>query len=671
MSHFVLILLSRKNISLYYDAEADAFSLHHYDDANSYGSDYWTPWVAVETENGLQVGTDFACKESLRRSPTAYADIFSLSRLADRTFNSGGVRSMSELPFVTVEAYLRQFFLDLYRDEDLLSLKKELPLGLVFCSDVDDEDRTRLLEAFKENGYGNVAGIDFASSALDCLQSQNRLQSPYSCLVENDGQDVLLGVYISQTAERLATGMIADLGRDPRIDYGTKLLWESLDVHGLSLENERPILSDIVKRFLDNDAKSLLHETIVLSDNKEYDAYLLKKNIVDAALANDQLSMRINNFLKRNDVDASKVGMLYWEFSSRNDLMETSVAPFFSPTIKLADKQLMDVLTLLWQTAKKNRLDMGCVGTRSVTNAEAVRLWIRNSDDMRTMLDRAEATAGKADSMMKPFVEDLKRVEAKWLDSLKAADFKGAKLNLQLDLSPDLGLAAAELDACKNELDGQFTAMQTIASVDDAKPLVSRYNQALKYVASLRETMVEAQQFISRKMEETDRFESLYPEYQKTLEALRKTSVKSLQERLIEKIKTMVPKGFEMPVVQASKVKVKLSAELVTSGFLFSKKSKLMVDVDFGEANVPFRCVLAFFTDMVVKVDREKAYVVDLNEKGETLSGVVHREFDLPLPEREMCKKKGELTIKLWPHEEELIGINSAFEGNGCSVMVK
>ena len=81
--------------------------------------------------------------------------------------------------------------------------------------------------------------------------------------------------------------------------------------------------------------------------------------------------------------------------------------------------------------------------------------------------------------------------------------------------------------------------------------------------------------------------------------------------------------------------------------------------------------MLAFFTDMVVKVDREKAYVVDLNEKGETLSGVVHREFDLPLPEREMCKKKGELTIKLWPHEEELIGINSAFEGNGCSVMVK
>ena len=118
---------------------------------------------------------------------------------------------MSELPFVSVEAYLRQFFLDLYRDEDFLSLKKELPLGLVYSSDVDIEDRTRLLEAFKDNGYGNVANIDFASSALECLQAQNRLQSPYSCLVENDGQDVLLGVYISQTAERLATGMIADL----------------------------------------------------------------------------------------------------------------------------------------------------------------------------------------------------------------------------------------------------------------------------------------------------------------------------------------------------------------------------------------------------------------------------------------------------------------------------
>lgn len=671
MSHFVLILLSKKNISLYYDGDASSSYLCRYDDGSSYGSDYWTPWVAVETESGLQVGTDFAYKQCLRRAPNAYADILSVAKQLEGSFNSGGSHPMSDLPFVTVEAYLRQFFLDVYRSEDYLSLKKDLPVGLLYCSDVEMEERSRLLDAFGENGYGNVTNLDFDASLLDVLREQRHLQTPYSCVLANDGQNILMGVYISQTAERLATGVAPDLGRDPRVDYGVKLLWESMDTHGLSLENERPILANVVKQFLDNESKARLNETIVLSDNKEYDAYLLKNNIVEAALANDQLSFRINNFLKKNDVDSSKVGVVYREFSGRNDLLEASVSPFFNPAVKVTDLLLRDVLSLIWQAAKRVRLEMSSIGNRTASNAEAVRAWVRHADAIRTMLDQTEVATAKADTMLKPFVEDLKRVEAKWLDSLKKADFKGAKLNLQMNVSPDLGLIAAELDERKREMDNHFTTVQTIAVVEDAKPLVARYNDVLKHVESLHNTVDEAGQFVSRKIAETDHFESLYPEYQKTLEALRKTSVKSLQERLIEKIKTLVPKGFELPVVQASKVKVKLSAELVTSGFLFAKKSKLIVQVDFGEASVPFRCVLAFFTDMVVKVDRTRAFVVDLNEKGEPLSGVVRKEFDLPLPEREMCKKKGELTIKLWPHEEELVGINSAFEGNGCSLMIK
>lgn len=670
MPHFVLILLSRKNISLYYDADANSSYLQHYGDGNSYGSDYWTPFVAVEAGGGLQVGTDFAYGEMLKRSAISYYDLFPLSRQADGSFQCGGERPMADLPFLAVEAYLHQFFSDVYHGEDFVSMKVDLALGLVFSSDIGFEDRSRLVEAFRENGYGNLAMIDFNASLIDAMTEQKRLQLPYTCVLENNGQDILSGLYISQTAERLAIDSLIGMGRDPRVDYGVKLLWESLDTHGLSLDNERPILSDIVKRFMDNDAKSRLCETVVLSNNKEYDAYLLKNEIDAATLVNEQLYARINAFLKKNEVEPAKVNLVYREFSSKNNLLETSVSPYFSPTFKVSDKLLSDVLANLWSSAKRNRMDVSALGKTASSNAEGVRIWVQNADGLNDVLNRSFDVIGRADAMAKPVVDDLKKTESVWLEHLKQSDFKGAKLKLQLNVSSDLTPVLSSLDAAKNELDEKFSIIQAIAGVEDAKPHVERYHKALDAIATLTEAIGGVQQFVSKKMEETDRYESLFPEYKRTLEELRKTSVRSLQDRLIEKIKTLVPPGFEIPMVQTSKMKVSLSAEVSTTGFLFAKKSKLTVRIDLGEYKVPFRCVLAFFTDMVVRVDRDKAFVVDLNGKDEPLCGVVVKEFDLPLPKRELCGKKGELTIKLWPHEAELIGINSAFEGNSCSVQI-
>lgn len=670
MPHFVLILLSRKNISLYYDADANSSYLQHYDDGNSYGSDYWSPFVAVEAGGGLQVGSEFAYEETLKRSANSYGDIFPLSRHTGEFFQCEGEHPISDLPFFSVEAYLRQFFMDIYHGEDFVSEKADLALGLVFSTDVGFEERSRLLDSFRENGYGNLAMVDFNASLIDVLSDQRRLQSPYTCVLENNGQDILMGIYISQTAERLAIDSLVGLGRDPRVDYGVKLLWESIDTHGLSLENERPILSDIVKRFLDNDAKSRLSETIVLSNNKEYDAYLLKNDIDATALANEQLYARINAFLKKNEVEPAKVNLLYREFSSKNNLLETSVSPYFTPTFKVSDKLLSDVLAHLWSVARRSRMDMSVLGRGGASNAEGVRVWVQNADGLNDLLNRTFDVIGRADAMARPVVDDLRKTENTWLERLKQADFKGAKLELKLNASSDLTPVVSSLNAAKNELDEKFSVIQAIAGVEDAKPLVERYHKALDALDSLSEAVAGVQQFVSKKMEETDRYESLFPEYKRTLEELRKTSVRSLQDRLIEKIKTLVPQGFEIPLVQTSRMKISLSAEIATSGFLFSKKRKLIVKIDFGESKVPFRCVLAFFTDMVVRVDRDKAFVVDLNEKDEPLTGVVVKEFDLPFPPRECCGKKGELTIKLWPHEDELIGINSAFEGNSCSVQL-
>ena len=75
-------------------------------------------------------------------------------------------------------------------------------------------------------------------------------------------------------------------------------------------------------------------------------------------------------------------------------------------------------------------------------------------------------------------------------------------------------------------------------------------------------------------------------------------------------------------------------------------------------------------SNIVSTQDRDNAFVDDINEDGEMLTGVVEREYDLSsMPTLSNFNPKAKsITIKLWPHESELIGINNAFDGNMLTV---
>ncbi|MCQ2224481.1 MAG: hypothetical protein MJZ14_01990 [Paludibacteraceae bacterium] len=661
MSHFVLIVLSQKNISLYYNADTSSSYLQRYNILRSGISDYWTPLNSIEAENTSRQQNEENEEGFLQ---WAIEGIKTGVNQVVNTYNNLTDRTL----YCKVESYLRSFFLDVYRNEDLVSLKANLPIGLLFCSEVSFDDRIRLLNLFKDEGYGNVASLDWNSTLVTSLKEQNRLSLPYTCVVENDGDDVSLGLYISQTAERLASCIVPGVGQDPRVGYGVKILWDSINARGLTLDTERPILTEIVKNFLDNDSKSLFNETIVLSNNKEYDAYLLKNDINSAALANDQLSVQMKSFFKKNEVEPAKVNIFFREFSSKNNLLESSLSQSFGSVAKVSDKLYADVLAHLWKEARLVDMDMDKICNQPTSNLEGVRTWVKNSDKLVAVIDNVENVISEADTMITPALDDLRKSEAVWLEHMKMADFKGAKLGLQLNVASNLDAIVGDLNVKKNELENIYSIVQSVASVDDAKGVVERYNKTFSRISGLLESVDKIKLFVSTKMEETNKYEDLFPSYKQKLDELRKTSVRSLQDKLIEQIKQLVPPGFELPVVQASKVSVKMSASVTTTGGFFSKKRKLNVVIDFGDTKVSYRCVLAFFTEPVTRVDRVLSFVDDLNESGEVLTGVVEKSYDLPFPEMPKCKKNLPLTIKLWPHEDEVtVGINNAFDGNTCN----
>lgn len=660
MQQFVCLYVSSRKIALFYNSDDSASTLAVFRPESTTPANGVVPFATFIQKDSVLTGTDFAYDESLKKAPGAFFELFSLN---NSDLNVERLRmSTNDIPSIALKAYLANAVSEVYSTE-IDSIKSELPVLLVFTNDIEPIKRNLMLEWFKREGFSNISMVDFENELLGSF----KLSTDFACTVISDGCDVTSSLYIRQSEDLLTSRVMAGVGTDPRVKIGTELLWKSLDNTGyLLFEHELPILQKCVTDFIVSE-KPLFDKELELSDEKMHAAYLDRSEIECRANSENELAPHFRSFLSNEQVKANDVSLVLCESSETASLLSTTFSKEYPEVICVTSRQWLDVFTNVWRTAAKAEYKLKSIVVRRPANSAAIRKWVTEKDGFVEVLNRIQEDSASATEYISRATSEQLRVENDWKERIKLGDFIGAKALVESAASTDVKMQISALSKAVNALKEYAQFVDDVNDVEDANEQIEKFSRLFSRIKEAKANAEKIENFRTNLLGQTDKIQGNQPQYREKIEQLRKTSVKAVQDRLIADLKSLVPDWYPLPVIQTSKVRVKMSAEVTSSGVFFMKKKKLHVKIDFGSATVPYRCVLAIFTDTVIRVDRDKAYVQDLNEKGEVLSGLIEKDYDLPLPEMPSCGKKGTLTIKLWPHEEEPIGINSAFEGNNCT----
>ncbi len=659
MQHFLCVYVSSRRIALYYNSDDGASTLNTFRPESATPTNGVVPFATLIQNDSVSTGTNFAYNESLKNAPNAFFDLFSLD---GSDFDENKLRmNADEIPSIALKAYLANAVSEVYSVEiDLV--KSDLPVMLAFTNDVESVKRNIMIDWFKRDGFGNLSMIDFESELLSNIQ----LNTDFACTVVSDGRDVTSSLYIRKSKDLLATKTMAGVGTDPRMKIGSEMLWNSLNNTGyLSFEHELPILQKYVSDFIAS-GKPLLEREIELSDEKMHAAYLEKSEIERRANSENGLAPHFRSFLSDESVKSTEVSLVLCESSESASLLANTFLNEYSEVFSVTERQWLNVYTSIWRTAKKAEYKMKSIVSRKPANAAAIRRWVTEKNEFVDVLLRVQEESSFATDNISRATSEQMRVENEWKNRIKLGDFIGARALVDSASTTDVKSQISSLNKAFNTLNEYAQFVEEVNDVDDANEQIEKFSRLYSGIKELKVKAENIENFRGDLLSQTDKIQDNLSLFNEKIEELRKTSVKATQDRLVAELKKMMPEWYPLPIIQTSKVSVKITAEITSTGFLFMKKKKLHVKVDFGDATIPYRCVLAFFTDTVSRVDRDKAFVEDLNDKGESLSGVIEKEYNLPLPEMPSCGKKGTLTIKLWPHESETVGINSAFDGNTC-----
>lgn len=667
MQQFLCVYVSSRRIALYYNSDDSASTLNTFRPESATPANGVVSFATFIQNDSVLTGTKFAYEESLKNAPDAFFDLFSLK---SSDFDESKLRiKADEIPSIALKAYLANAVSEVYSVE-IDSVKSEIPVLLAFSTDVESVKRNNMMEWFKRNGFENISMIDFEPELLSNLQ----LNTDYACTVVSDGRDVTSSLYIRKSKDLLATKTMTGVGTDPRVKIGSEMLWKSLDNTGyLSFEHELPILQKCVSDFIES-GKPLWDKEIELSDEKMHSSYLKKSEIESRANLGNGLAPQFRSFLSNESVKSSEVSLVLCESSESAALLSNTFSNEYSEVFTVTERQWTNVFTSIWRSVKNAEYIMKSIVSRKPANASAIRRWVTEKNEFIDVLVSVQEESSVATDYISRATSEQIRVENDWKERIKIGDFIGARALVESASTTDVKSQISSLNKAYNSLKEYEQFVDEVYKVEDASEQIDTFSRLVSSIKDSKSKAEKIDSFRNDLLSETDRIQSNMPKFNETVEQLRKTSVKATQDKLIAELKVLVPGWYPLPIIQTSKVSVKLSAEITSEGgFLgFGQKKKMHLKIDFKDKQIKFKCIVLMYSDsnIVSTQDRDNAFVDDINEDGEMLTGVVEREYDLSsMPTLSNFNPKAKsITIKLWPHESELIGINNAFDGNMLTV---
>ena len=299
---------------------------------------------------------------------------------------------------------------------------------------------------------------------------------------------------------------------------------------------------------------------------------------------------------------------------------------------------------------------------RYAEQAEAIGAWISSAEKLRTLRIDLQETLQNFRVELEKAKKSYLDIVSRWLEAMQQHQFDKAQELIEAEL-PNQGnlqalqVRAAELNARSESCTDIYTK---VSRFQGAAKLLGEIDSLLHEVMSLYTECEELLADRTQKYEQVAFFRACYPEYRQKMAQLKKEGNYTLRQRIIEELKglSLAP----VPVIDVEEIEIRLRAEVETTGGFFRKKKHLKVKVQILDgAKLPCRCVLLIASKNMVRILRDEAFTEDFDAG---MEGVWEHSYELPLMH---CEKAQNLYIYFWPHEDEMVPINS-FVVNRCSV---
>lgn len=278
----------------------------------------------------------------------AFIDLFSLIKSGQkvRIFGTESIDSNKLLLRAIEEQFkrfLRQTLLGRYGELD--ALRSSLPVIFAVENDIMDNERTYLLNLFRDGGYAcaDIKSYDeviisyFEAPGKHIAIANAQGGNLYISLEENPGAGV----------DRFC---LNDFGMDPRVERIAEKIWEqvSADSYTLQKEDEMARLKKAAADFIGS-GKSETEDCLTLSDGCGYD-YYLSRIMVDSLSTEKSGRLRtlFNEILDRKNIDRSELKLILRGETVGNSYFKDSLCTGIPDCIEVNDDVRKKVKLLLF-----------------------------------------------------------------------------------------------------------------------------------------------------------------------------------------------------------------------------------------------------------------------------------------------------------------------------------
>ena len=153
---------------------------------------------------------------------------------------------------------------------------------------------------FAKGGYSNLATIDYDQIVIEA----SNFATNHAVCVTSDGKDLFMSLYETKTHKYLGSAVMANRGRDPRVETAVAKLWESLGYENyyLNLEAEKPILTKLAEEFLSS-GELELQQNVLFTDGYSRECFLSMRELNDYRYNDDgKIVSDLKNLLLKQNI---------------------------------------------------------------------------------------------------------------------------------------------------------------------------------------------------------------------------------------------------------------------------------------------------------------------------------------------------------------------------------
>lgn len=357
MNYCVLIKVSKRMVSFWYQTEGSPFAALNIRDTNC------IPLYFYVDGNDFFFG-NLAKDRFYKNDPNAFGNYFEIIKDPSRHFNIyGNKKPVKQLFYHGVEQLLSHFINTVLYKSDSVESYRHFPLRFMFDADIEDQEKGLIEALFTDAGYYNVVRVDFTQALLAVLTETKIIQSnnPILLLRSIDSQ-LFMHLYRNGFSDFPAKIQLDGQGADARVKILAEMILEYISDSNPSLSIDRlkelPAILPFCKTLLDNET-AIIKGDAELRDGNSYWFRITTRNLHERLkyYANDiSIYAAIDDLLKSNGVSSDTATLVLGSEELNTPYFLEKLSKRYTKVKTVDQVHLKNTMTYLFSQIDKRRV---------------------------------------------------------------------------------------------------------------------------------------------------------------------------------------------------------------------------------------------------------------------------------------------------------------------------